>query len=215
MCVCRASAKQRMMFCIERLIENKLYVTALFILWGSISVVIFSQLGAFHMKFMHVGPSSDCVFLGLQVDTWPKWTFVAGFSFLNTLLNELFGNILFPFFTNTIMDHKAHYIPYSRWTCNAIACLYDIYTHVMSFFAIYLLFSQIDFLVIRCFADVLSTLWTNAYYLQYKIHDPLAYSKESGVVPILDVEMQPLTQENTNDKREGGEEDNHRGSLMT
>lgn len=56
--------------------------------------------------------------------------------------------------------------------------LYDVYTHVMSIFGIYLLFSQIDFLIIRCIADVLVTLLTTAWFMQHKTMDPKRYMDE-------------------------------------
>ena len=181
--------------------RNKIYVTYAFMTWGLISVIIFAQLGAFHMQFMTIGPSEQSQLMGMKINTWPRWAFVAGFSFANTACNEFFGNSLYPFFLNVIQDHKTTYLPYSKMTCNAISCMHDFYSHVMSIFAIYLLFSQIDFLAIRCAADILVTYLTNRWFLQKKIVDPVAYERESeGIHPTphcppdgaVDLEMQPL-----------------------
>lgn len=54
-------------------------------------------------------------------------------------------------FQNTIQDHKTKYIPYPKWQCVSILLAYEVYTHIMSIFSMYLLFSQIDFLLIRYF----------------------------------------------------------------
>lgn len=185
----------------SQVFKNKMYMTYAFLTWGFISVIIFSQLGAFHMQFMTIGPSEQSQLMGMKINTWSRWTFVATYSFLNTACNEFFGNALFPFFVNVIQDHKSVYLPYSKMTCNVISCAFDLYSHVMGIFSVYLLFSQIDFLALRCLADILVTFFTNRWFLQHKIVDPVAYEREmEGVDPAshcppdgaVDLEMQPL-----------------------
>lgn len=189
---------------ISSIFKNKVYVVYAFLAWGAISVVIFGRLGAFHMQFMTFGPSDTSQLMGMKINTWGRWCFVALFSFLNTTCNEFFNNSLYPFFVNTIQDHKSKYIPYSKGVCNAISCLHDFYSHVMSIFSIYLLFSQIDFLAIRCLADIIVTYLTNRWFLQDKIVDPVAYERETRGMDssvgckeneVVDLEMQPLAGE--------------------
>ena len=155
---------------IRLLFEDKRYTMILLVSWMIIACVIFYQLGAFHMHFMTFGPSEQTIFMGMIIDTWHKWYCLAAFSFVNTATNEFLGSALMPWwvlvcilwkrhaetncvesfrFQNTIQDHKCKYIPYSRSTCISIVAAFDVYTHVMSIFGIYLLFSQIDFLIIR------------------------------------------------------------------
>jgi hypothetical protein len=155
---------------VRQLFEDKRYTMILLLSWMTIACFVFYQLGAFHMHFMTFGPSDQTIFMGMTIDTWDKWYCLAAFSFLNTATNEFLGNALMPWyhslpllstedfeiimllfcrFQNTIQDHKCKYIPYSRTSCISIIVLYDLYTHVMNIFGIYLLFSQIDFLIIR------------------------------------------------------------------
>jgi hypothetical protein len=165
--------------CIRLLFDDKRYTMILLLVWMIIACSVFYQLGAFHMHFMTFGPSSKTIFMGMTIDTWNKWYFLAAFSFVNTATNEFLGSALLPWFQNTIQDHKSKYIPYSQRTCMSIVVLYDIYAHVMSIFGIYLLFSQIDFLIIRLLADILVTVITTNWFLQYKSVDEERYLAEA------------------------------------
>jgi hypothetical protein len=160
------------------LFDDKRYTMILLISWMCISCALFYTLGAFHMHFMTFGPSDKTLFMGMVINTWNKWYCLAIFSFLNTATNEFLSNALIPFFQNTIQDHKCKYIPYSQSTCLTIIVLYDLYTHVMSIFGIYLLFSQIDFLMIRCLADVCVTLLTTYWFMQHKTVDSEKYNAD-------------------------------------
>jgi hypothetical protein len=160
------------------LFEDKRYTMILLVTWMTVTCGVFYQLGAFRMHFMTFGPSEQTIFMGMTINTWHKWYCLAIFSFLNTSTNEFLGNALMPWFQNTIQDHKCQYIPYTKTTCITIIMLYDVYTHVMSIFGIYLLFSQIDFLIIRLVADILITLLTTYWFLQHKITDEDKYLAE-------------------------------------
>lgn len=172
---------------VRLLFEDKRYTMLLLLAWMSFACIVFYQLGAFHMHFMTFGPSDKTVFMGMTIDTWNKWYCLAIFSFLNTSTNEFLGNALQPWFQNTIQDHKCRFIPYTKTTCMSIILLYDVYTHVMSIFGIYLLFSQIDFLIIRCVADMLVTILTTIWFLQHKTIDPVQYMAEVQHVLPVDV----------------------------
>lgn len=158
--------------------DDKRYTMILLLMWMFAACTVFFYLGAFHMHFMTFGPSAETIFMGMTIDTWSKWYCLAIFSFINTSTNEFLGNALMPWFQNTIQDHKAKYLPYSRATCMSIILLYDLYSHVMSIFGIYLLFSQIDFLIIRCIADMCITMLTTSWFMQHKTTDPALYMAE-------------------------------------
>jgi hypothetical protein len=180
---------------VRLLFEDKRYTVILLVIWMSVACVVFYFLGAFHMHFMTFGPSEKTVFMGMTIDTWNKWYCLAIFSFVNTATNEFLGNALLPWFQNTIQDHKCRYIPYSRSTCLSIIVMYDLYSHVMSIFGIYLLFSQIDFLIIRCVADVMITILTTFWFMQHKTYNHALYVAEVEHVSVVvekDVEESSL-----------------------
>ena len=167
---------------LDRLFEDKRYTTVLLVGWMFTSVTIFWWLGAFHVQFMTFGPSNKTVFMGLVIDNWTKWLFLATFSFCNTCVNEFLGSALGPWFTNTVQDQKCQTLPYSKFTCLAIAQIFTIYEHVMSVFGIFLMFSQIDFMLLRMLADLLVNQYSMNRFMLNKIIVPGRSSIEESLL---------------------------------
>lgn len=57
-----------------------------------------------------------------------------------------------------------------------ISLSYDVYVHVMSIFGLYLMFSQIDFLMIRMVADCIVTMFTTWEWMKNKKVDKVILS---------------------------------------
>ena len=98
---------------IKVLFHDKRWTVALLLLWMVTVCTIFYWLGAFHMGYMHVGPSEATVFMGLKIDSWQKWSALAIFSFFNTGINEFISNALDPWFVNSLQ------------VCNVSLCLFS------------------------------------------------------------------------------------------
>lgn len=81
---------------VKLLFEDKRYTMIVLVIWMTVSCTVFRELGAFHMHFMTFGPSNETIFMGMIIDTWKKWYFLALFSFFNTATNEFLGNALLP-----------------------------------------------------------------------------------------------------------------------
>ena len=62
-----------------------------------------------------------------------------------------------------------------------ITQIYTVFCHVMSIFGIFLLFSQIDFLIIRTIADLLVNQYTTTMFMQNKIVDRRRYEEECNI----------------------------------
>jgi hypothetical protein len=158
-----------MLRCIaDKLFEDKRWTCVLLSLWMCTSVTIFWYLGAFHVQFMTTGPSDGTIFMGLVINNWPKWWCLATFSFCNTAINEFLGSALGPWFINTVQDHKCVQLPYSKFTCLLISQIFTVYEHVMSVFGIFLMFSQIDFMLLRMSADLLVNQYSMARFMLHK-----------------------------------------------
>jgi hypothetical protein len=164
------------MWIVKKAFDDKRATTGLLVGWMLTVCTIFYSLGAFHMGYMHVGPGKDTVFMGLQIDTWGKWSALAIFSFCNTCINEFISNALDPWFINTLQDHKTRHIQYSHATCLWIVQIHCMYGHVMSVFALFLFFSQVDFAIIRLIADWIVTGFSTVWFIQGKVYDP-SYAK--------------------------------------
>jgi hypothetical protein len=157
--------------------EDKRLSAGILMVWLSVVLYTFSHLGLFKTHFMSFGPSSETYFMGVVLDTWPKWAHVAIFTFISTAVNDFVGDSLVPFITNTIQDHKNKYLPYSKITCWAITQTLSIYSCSMSIFSIYLLLSQLDFMFIRMFADSLVNMYTMHRFMKNKKVSRSRYTK--------------------------------------
>lgn len=175
--------------------HDKRLTTILLVSWMTVTCTIFNHLGAFSDSFMTIGPSDKTVFMAMKIDTWEKWYALAGFSMLNTMMNEFIGSALEPWFTNTIQDQKTRYLDHSKAECVTISLMYDIYRHVMSIFGLYLMFSQVDFLIIRTIADVIVTLFTTMEWMKNKTVDKERHSREMVGLPEDHREVSSLLQD--------------------
>jgi len=105
---------------------------------------------------------------------------VACASFLSSIVNDFFSDSLGPWFLNTVQDQKTRYLPYSKLTCYVILQLYATYCAFMSVFSVGLLMSQVDFLLIRLFADLLVNTYTTFKFLRGKEVNRRKYEEESN-----------------------------------
>ena len=172
--------------------------------WLVLVMGIFSHLGVMQTQFMSFGPSPQTFFMGIRLDSWYRWTWVAIFTFLSTAINDFVGDAVVPWIQNTVQDHKSRYIPYSKFTCWGITQCWSLYCCAMSVFSIYLLMSQIDFLIIRAVADAIVNTYTTYRFLRGKKTNPTKYARwyaresaesdsESGEAVEERVEMDSVT----------------------
>lgn len=168
---------------VKTLFHDKRMTTILLVSWMTVTCTIFNHLGAFSDNFMTFGPSENTVFMAMKIDTWDKWYALASFSMMNTMINEFIGSALEPWFTNTIQDQKTRYLDHSKTECVMISLIYDVYRHVMSIFGLYLMFSQVDFLLIRTVADVVVTFFTTIEWMKNKTVDKERHNKEMVGLP--------------------------------
>lgn len=71
-----------------------------------------------------------------------------------------------------LQDHKTKHIQYSHATCLWIVQIHCMYGHVMSVFALFLFFSQVDFAIVRLLADWIVTGFSTVWFIQGKVYDP-------------------------------------------
>lgn len=170
-----------MLSVVKLFFHDKRLTVVVLVTWMCTACGIFYHLGAFHSQFMTFGPSPKTEFMAMKIDTWDKWYALATFSFLNTTINEFIASALVPWFTNTIQDQKTKYLDHSKTTCIMISLIFDVYTHVMGVFGIYLMFSQIDFLFVRMVADCLVTCFTTIEWMRFKRVDKIKHDLEGGL----------------------------------
>lgn len=156
------------MNCINLVFEDKRLTAVLVMTWLVVVLVTFWSLGVMQTQFVSFGPSPETFFMGICLHTWPRWAMVAVFTFISTAVNDFVGDALVPFITNAIQDHKTIFLPYSKFTCWAITQALSVYGCTMSIFSIYLLLSQLDFMLIRLAADSIVNMYTTYRFMKDK-----------------------------------------------
>jgi hypothetical protein len=168
---------------VDRVFDDKRMAVAVLMVWLTVVMTVFKDIGLLDTSFMQFGPCDTAKFMGVVLDTWYKWGMVASFTMLNTSMNDFMSDAISPWILNTITDHKSRYIPYPKYVCLAIAQSWAIYCNIMSVFGMFLAMTQIDFVLIRMMADLTVNTYTNLKFMRHKEFSPDKYH---------DIEMQNM-----------------------
>jgi hypothetical protein len=164
-------------FCVN-LFDNKLLICVLILLWTLLSSAVFCVImirdGS---NFLSIGPNEKNQLFGVKMDSWFKWWVTAIYTWVSTAIAAFASDALCPFFTNVIEDHKTKHIPYSKFTCLMIVQVFTIYGVIMSVIGMFVALTQVDFMFIRIFADLIVNANTTYYFLRGKIVDPELYNE--------------------------------------
>lgn len=182
---------------LSKLFDDKRMICVVLITWMATVICIFSSLGLMKTQFMSIGPSEKTFFMGLKLHTWGRWSLVAIFTFVSTAINDFVGDAIVPWIQNTVQDHKSRYIPYSPMVCWFITQCWAIYCCTMGIFSIYLLMSQVDFLIIRATADAIVNTYTTFKFLKGKKTNIQKYYEYNGPNNIHDFETDTECSSNT------------------
>ncbi len=179
--------------CMDRVFDDKRIAVVILMVWLSIVVVVFKDIGLLDTKFMSVGPSDKTVFMGMVLDTWYKWGMVAVFTFVNTSINDFMSDAISPWILNTITDHKTRFLPYSKGTCLLISQMWSIYCNVMGVFGLFLAMTQVDFVLIRMAADLTVNVYTNLRFMRNKIMCVERYKRDLETeLTVFDNDTSPM-----------------------
>lgn len=172
--------------------DDKRVAVVILMTWMWLVILALYFLGLMQSDFMSFGPSHHTKFMTLPIDTWEKWIVLALACFANTCVSIFLNDAIGPWLTNTITDHKAKYLPYSKFTCYLIYQMYIVYWGVMGVFGLGLTLAQIDFLLIRLVADFFVSTFTVYKFMGNKTVDILKYNQwnESNLRDVDDIEKQ-------------------------
>jgi hypothetical protein len=172
--------------------DDKRVAVVILMTWMWLVILALYFLGLMQSDFMSFGPSHHTKFMTLPIDTWEKWIVLALACFANTCVSIFLNDAIGPWLTNTITDHKAKYLPYSKFTCYVIYQMYIVYWGVMGVFGLGLTLAQIDFLLIRLVADFFVSTFTVYKFMGNKTVDILKYNQwnESNLRDLDDIEKQ-------------------------
>jgi hypothetical protein len=136
--------------------------------------------------FLSFGPNPRTVLFGFKLDTWTKWGCVAMYTFVSTCIADFTSDSVGPWITNTIQDHKNMYLPYSKWTCVCIVQTFSMYAIIMGTIHLFVALSQIDFMLMRMFADLIVNYYTTRRFMQFKHVDPDKYASHLDMMKDYD-----------------------------
>jgi hypothetical protein len=153
---------------ISILFEDKRLMCIFLLCWLTAVLICFADLGVLKTDFMSLGPSEHTFVMGMAINSWYRWWWVAFFTFCSTAINDFVGDSIVPWIQNTVQDHKTRYLPYSKFTCWGITQAYSMYSCTMSIFGIFLLLSQLDFMLIRMLADSVVNVYTAYSFMKHK-----------------------------------------------
>lgn len=160
---------------IHYIFDDKRAMCGFLVAWFILVMYMFFHLGIVQTQFIGFGPSENTFYMSIPIHTWFRWYCVAGFTFCSTCINDLASDSLSPWLQNAIQDHKSRHIPYSKLTCWAISMWWSFYCSIMSMFGIFLVLSQVDFLLIRTLADLFVNSFTTNKFLSNKTTNPSEY----------------------------------------
>jgi hypothetical protein len=181
------------------------------LVWFVVCICGFGWLGLFQSSYMHAGPSPTLVYMGIVIDTLPRYIAVVIFVVLSTAIGDIASDAISPFIQNTVTDHKSKVLPYRKTTILIIAQSWSLYCGVMSVASISLFFSQFDLILLRLVIDLLVNNYTVTRYMRHKIYDPERYNREFFQQDELDpLESQVATETETElDTSPLNEKDSH------
>ena len=163
---------------VDNAFDDKRVTISIVSVWFCICLGGFTWLGIFASAYMRVGPSPTLTYMGMLIDTMPRYMAVVTFVVLSTAINDFASDAIGPWIQNTVMDHKSQTIPYSKFTIIFITQMWSLYCGVMSVASIALVFAQFDLIMVRLVVDLFVNQYTMRRFLTNKSHDPHRYHTE-------------------------------------
>lgn len=162
------------MSCLDLLFTDQRKAVVLVYGWLGVTFVIFSQIGMANSTFVKCGPSSTAVLANtsIVIDTWTKWILLACFNLISTIITVFVQESMFPWITHVIQDRTVTQLPYPKSICMLIVIAFYLYQNIIWVLGLFMMFIQIDFLVIRFTADIFTSIYTTHNYLKHKSYTP-------------------------------------------
>lgn len=161
------------------LFDDRRLISGLLLIWTLISCATFAFIMIEdNSKFLNIGPSTVNTLFGVVLDSWFKWWAVAIYTFISTAIAAFSSDSIAPWITNTIQDHKTRYIPYHPYMCWLIIQIFTLYVVTQSTIGLFVALTQVDFMLIRLFADMIVNHFTTFWFLRNKTYDPHKYKYE-------------------------------------
>jgi hypothetical protein len=161
----------------KKFYEDKLFLVGVqwFLLISSI--VCYTYVGVFKSDFFSFGPNDHMFYLGAPINTWSRWSALAVFRSLITLVQVGISTIIGPWITTSIQaDSK--YLPEPRWKCISIVLMFVLGGAINGLFSLFLIFTQADINVIEIMCEIITVaFWTMPKWINMKTYVPVEERK--------------------------------------
>lgn len=157
-----------MPFDFSNVFEDKIKLCTIMMMWVFFIFIIFFTFTERGHSFFTFGPSAHSVILGVRLNTWARWCMMACLTFFDTIMMEIVHDCLNPWIMTVIIDHKTKYLPYRKNTLIVISMVCGFFKTTSQTLLMFIMLSQVDFLLIRCLADLVVTYWSTDFFLKDK-----------------------------------------------
>lgn len=144
------------------------FVISIIVLWLVIVCILMSLAGFVDNGFVRFGPSSRVKFFRTPIDTWGRWFAVVGYTLINQLIQTYGLETITPWMLNSVQNKKDLDLAFSPAVTQIVIQIWYIYLWTGRIFGIQIMLSQIDFLVVVLFSDLVMTFITTGMYIRHK-----------------------------------------------
>ena len=163
--------------------NTRFRLSLLLLVWMTCYLIIYYFLGVFDSPYFSLGPNPSFVFLGVVVDTWPKWSGLISFQIIGTCAEMIVGDMIWPWITTQIQDEDKKELPCPPWMCRWIVLFQFFYADVKGIFDIFLSLSQVDLAIVNIVCgQLVSVIYTLPMWLRGKEYRKGKYLEQGYVL---------------------------------
>jgi hypothetical protein len=128
---------------------------------------MFNLISDQYKSFFVFGPNDKLVIFGFNINTFPKYFIILTYCFINAIIRACYHNIITPWITNSIQDiskKKSKKIISFAYEVTFVSTIYNWFDW---FIYLNILMSQVDMIIIEIIADLIATIGSTYYYINY------------------------------------------------
>lgn len=161
--------------------------------WMCIVIVILSAFVHYtsttSSRFFRTGPHSDFIFFNMAIDNYAKYSCLALYSCINSIVRTLHKNVLQSFMYNNVLNKSTPLCSKTKTRHTVeIASIATLYMWFDWFIYMNLTLSQVDMMVIEIVFDTMTSIATTFIYVRLKssakyvkINDDETFDIEMGI----------------------------------
>lgn len=145
---------------------SKIFICWLCVVYATLAGIIYGFPASVDTPFFQYGPNKNFKVLGIHIDTYPKYSIIVAYCFVNSIFRTLHRNYLHPWVLNSVQDEKSDKRDLVKKEVFLVVSIGVLYHWTDWLLYMNILLSQIDMLVIEVVADLGMSYITTYYYLR-------------------------------------------------